>query len=296
MTRLSSRSFAAGACAAFLASALAAPAIAQNPASWTAPTEPFHIVDNVYYVGAEGLSSFLITTPDGHFLLDGTMPGAGEMIAENIAALGFDVADVQILLNSHAHFDHSGGLAELRELSGAELYASEGDKSALENGFYLGWEDRQDLYAPGIKVDHIVEDGQEVTLGGVTLTANITPGHTRGCTSWKMTAADGEESYEVLFFCSASVSINRLAGALQYEGILDDYAYTFEWAHVQDPDIFLINHPDFIDLIARGARAETEGVAAFLNGEDFGPFMDRTEAAFHAAVAQQEAALEDDGE
>ncbi|MGD2134425.1 MAG: metallo-beta-lactamase, partial [Maricaulaceae bacterium] len=165
----------ATAAATALIAACAAPASGQDyPEAWTAPTEPFRIVDNVYYVGAEGLSSFLITTPEGHFLLDGTMPGAGEMIAENIAALGFDVEDVEILLNSHAHFDHSGGLAELRALSGAEFYASEGDQSALENGFYLGWEEREEFNAPGIKVDHIVEDGDEVTLGGVTLTANIT--------------------------------------------------------------------------------------------------------------------------
>jgi metallo-beta-lactamase class B len=106
-----------------------------------------------------------------------------------------------------------------------------------------------------------------------------------------LTAEEDGESYDVLFFCSASVAANRVAGDLQYEGILEAYEHTFEWAREQSPDIFLINHPEFVGLLDRAERAETEGVAAYLNGEDFEPFMESAEAAFHQAVATQEAAL-----
>jgi metallo-beta-lactamase class B len=112
--------------------------------TWNVPTAPFRIIDNIYYVGTQGLASYLIVTPQGHFLLDGALEESVPQIERNIAALGFKLGDVKYLLNSHAHLDHSGGLARLKKASGAQMIASEGDKSALEGGFYLGWEDKHE--------------------------------------------------------------------------------------------------------------------------------------------------------
>ncbi len=143
-----------------------------NP-DWVEPVEPFRVYDNVYFVGSRGLSSFLIVTPEGHFLIDGGLPENAGMIAASVKALGFDMRDVKYLLNSHAHFDHSGGLAALKAMTGATLIASDGDRSALEGGFYLGSEDEPDLGAPPVKVDRTIDDGEMVTLGGVTLAAHL---------------------------------------------------------------------------------------------------------------------------
>ena len=208
-----------------------------NPA-WIAPVQPFTIIDNIHFVGTQGISSFLITSDEGHFLLDGGLPQSAPMVAENIKALGYDISDVKILLNSHAHFDHSGGLAALKKMSGAKLYASQGDRSALEGGFYLGAEDKPQYSAPPVKVDKIIAEGDVLRLGETSLTARLTPGHTRGCTSWTMSARQGEEKYDVLFFCSISVAGNSLIPP-QYEGIVQDYQNSFETMRSWQPIYFL---------------------------------------------------------
>ena len=201
-----------------LALTLSAPAFAQ--ANWNKPAEPFHVIDNIYYVGTEGLGAYLFTGKEGHVLLDGATPEGAAVIKANIAKLGFKLSDVKILLNSHAHFDHSGGLADLKAATGATLQAMEGDISALEGGFYLGSEDVKTMGAPPVKVDRVLKDGDKVELPGITLVAHATPGHSRGCTSWGTTASAGGENYEVLVFCSATVAANRITPPLQYDGIV----------------------------------------------------------------------------
>jgi metallo-beta-lactamase class B len=261
------------------------PWAASNP-SWVEPFEPFEIADGVYFVGTKGLSSFLITTPEGHFLLDGGMPENAAVIAKNIEALGFSLRDVKYLLNSHAHFDHSGGLAALKKKTGARLVASDGDRSALEGGFYLGSEDDENLNAPPVAVDQSIADGEALILGGVALTARLTPGHTRGCTSWTMTAG----GHDILFFCSASVAANRLVNPPQYEGIVDDYRATFEKTRGWRPDIFLANHPEFFGLEERRARQLGGDEDAFVDREAFPALMTKLEAAFEKSLAEQTAA------
>ena len=184
---------------------------------WYTPTDPFRVMGNLHYVGSAGLAVWFIPTDDGHIVIDGGVPETAAQVMAGIRALGYDPADIAILLNTHAHFDHSGGLAELKAISGAQMMASEGDRSALEGGFYLGSEEESVLNAPPVSVDHILADGETVSHGGVTLTANLTPGHSRGCTSWTLTLEEGGEAYEALIFCSASVAANRLVDPPQYE-------------------------------------------------------------------------------
>ena len=258
---------------------------------WFAAVEPFRVigdeVKSVYYVGTKGLGMYFIPTDDGHVVLDGGMPGQGSLVAENIKKLGYDPADVKILLNSHAHMDHSGGLAELKQITGAQLLATEEDRSALEGGFYLGFEDRAEFNAPPVKVDRIIADGEKVTLGNVTLTAHITPGHTRGCTSWVMNVEQGGKSYETLFFCSASVAANRLVGPPQYEGIVGDYQRTFAITKDWKPDVFLSNHPEFFGMANKQEKLAAGDPLAFVDAAGFPTFIAKMEQAFEAALESQ---------
>lgn len=262
--------------------------------SWLEPAEPFRVIGNVYYVGSRGLGMYLIDTSDGLIVLDGGLPQNADMVLASIRQLGFDPADVKILLNSHAHFDHSGGLAKIKDVTGAEFIASEGDRSALEGGFYLGSEDDHDLDAPPVQVDRIIADGGTVSLGGTVLTARITPGHTRGCTSWRLSVEEAGAPYDVLFFCSATVAANRLAPDPQYEGIVDDYQHTFDITKDWQPDVFLANHPDFSGLWQARARQVDGDTLAFADREKFPAFMARMRSDFEKTLAAQTAAPAED--
>ena len=140
-------------------------AAAQPPANWTDTIAPFHVIDNVHYVGSAGLSAWLITTPKGHILLDVGMPQFATTVERNIVRLGFALRDVKIILNTHAHVDHSGGIAQLKRRTGARLFAMSGDRAALERGVYIGSESEASLRFPAVRVDSVLQDGSIVTLG-----------------------------------------------------------------------------------------------------------------------------------
>jgi metallo-beta-lactamase class B len=265
------------------------PLAVSNP-DWIEPVAPFRVIGPIHYVGSAELGIYLIATSRGLILLDGGLPDNAPMIAQSVATLGFDLRDVKILLNSHAHVDHSGGLAAIKAATGATLIASEGDRSALEGGFYLGSEDEHSLDAPPVKVDRVIQDGETVTLGDVTLTARITPGHTRGCTSWTMPAKEGSATYEVLFFCSASVAANRLVGPPQYEGIVEDYRRTFAQTAGWRPDILLANHAGMFGLEEKRKRLLAGDRLAFVDREAFPALRSQFEASFEHHLARQQAA------
>lgn len=277
-----------------LAVAMAAVAMAAGPAfaqrdNWNKPTEPFHIAGNLYYVGTEGLASYLVVTAEGNILIDGALPDSVPQIEANIAKLGFKLKDVKIILNSHAHFDHSGGLAQLKADTGAKLYAMEGDVSALEGGFYLGSEDVKAMSAPPVKVDKTLQDGAVVKLGDAALTANLTPGHARGCTSWGMKVSEGARSYDALIFCSATVAANRITPPVQYEGIVADYRKTFAKAKTLHVDIPLAPHPEFFSELQKRdkAKANPKGPNPFVAPDEFAPFIAKAEADFEKTLKER---------
>lgn len=261
-----------------------------NP-SWYAAVEPFQVVGEqdtgIYFVGTEGLGMFFIPTAEGHIVIDGGMPDQAAMVADAITKLGYDPKDIKILLNSHAHLDHSGGLADLKAMSGAQMIASEGDRSALEGGFYLGSEEEDFLFAPPIKVDRIIADGETVSLGGVTMTAHLHPGHSRGCTSWTMDVAQGGKIYEVMVFCSATVAANRLVGRPQYEGIVDDYRSTFDKTRDLKPDVFVANHPGFFGMAKKREQQKAGDPLAFVDDQAFGKFVTIIEGWFKDGLRKQ---------
>lgn len=256
---------------------------------WNEPYEPFTVIGNIHYVGTAGVSAFLITTPDGHFLLDGIVPQSVPQIAANIRALGYGVRDVKYLLNSHAHFDHAGGLAGLQRLSGATMVASAADKPVLEAGD-ISYGPSSGMRFPPVRVDRVIGDNESLTLGGVTLTAHMTPGHTEGCTSWSMdvTGADGAP-HTAFFHCSATVAGQSLVPEA-YPGMVSAFRSTFARVRAMRADVFLGNHENFFDLDARRQRQRAGDVNAFVDANALSAFNAALEAAFEAELARQQGA------
>lgn len=268
--------------------AIATVALAQGfPANWLKPTTPFQVADNLYYVGSEGLSSWLLTTPKGHILIDAPMEQNVPAIEANIRALGFKVEDVEILLVSHAHFDHAAGLARLKKDSGAILAASEGDRPSLEKGVYVGSEEVAAFRFPPVKVDVIVKDGQTVSLGGTTLTAHLTPGHSPGCTTWTFPLKVDGQTRKVLYYCSTSVAANRLAPQEQYKGIVADYQRTFAALGKMKADIFLAPHAEQFGLEAKRTALKPGAPNPFVDPTELQKTVAASKAAFEKACAEQ---------
>lgn len=246
---------------------------------------PFQIIDNVAYVGTDSLGAYLFRSDHGLILLDGALPESAPHVEAHIRELGFALTDVKILLNTHAHYDHSGGLAQLKRDTGAELFAMEGDVSALEAGFYLGSESDPSLKAPPVKVDKALHDGDLVSLGNVTLKANLTPGHSRGCTSYSTTVHEQGRAYELVVFCSATVAGNRITPPLQYPGIVEDYRRTFAKTKAMHVDVFLAPHGEFFDLKGKLAKRGTGGPNPFIDASEFPVFMTKLENDFEKTLA-----------
>ena len=260
---------------------------------WNKPTEPFRMIGNVYYVGTEGLASYLITSLQGHVLVDTVMPDATSQIKANIEKLGFKVTDIKYLLNTHAHIDHTGGLAEMKAASGAQLVAGEADKPLLEGGYYPGAREETALNFPPVKVDRTVREGDKVTIGDVTLIARETPGHSPGCTSWEFSVKDGDATRSVLIFCSGTVALNRLVPNPTYPGIVTDYRKTFARAKDMKVDVLLAPHPEMYKMAEKRAKLAEGGPNPFVNPGEFNAYAATLEKAFDDALAKQTAAAQE---
>jgi metallo-beta-lactamase class B len=260
---------------------------------WNKPTEPFRIIDNVYYVGTDGLASYLITSPQGHILVDTVMPEATSQIKASIEKLGFKVSDIKYLVNTHAHIDHTGGFAEMKQVSGAQMVAGEADKPLLEGGYYQGQREETLLQFPPVKVDRTVREGDKVAVGEVTLTARATPGHSPGCTSWEFAVKDGGATRSVLIFCSATVALNRLVGSPTHPGIVDDYRKTFARARDMKVDVLLAPHPEMYRMADKRAMLADGAPNPFVNPGEFNAYAATLEKAFEEGLAKQTAAAQE---
>lgn len=280
--------------AALLAALLpATPAAAGlGPPAWTEPTAPFRIAGNIHYVGSKGLAAYLITSPRGHVLLDGTMDENVEGIERNIVALGFRLRDVKLLLNSHAHFDHAAGLARLKRDTGATLVASAADRAALETGTPPSITSYGIVTFPAVKVDRLLRDGRAERVGKIALTPVLTPGHTPGCTTWTMTTVERGRSLRVVFPCSLTVAGNRLVGNTGYPGIVADFRRSFPIVAALRADIVLPGHPEGIDLLGRTTRRAAGDADAFLMPGLLPKLTADARTAFEADLARQTAALQ----
>jgi metallo-beta-lactamase class B len=246
--------------------ALATPAAATDwPASWHEPAEPFHIVGNVYYVGGKGLASYLIVSKQGDILLDGTLAENVPFIERNIAKLGFNIRDVRVLLNTHAHFDHAAGFARLKADSGAKLFASAGDRPILESG-HITVDNSNDLPDfPPVKVDRVLRDGEIVQLGSIRMRTILTPGHTPGCTSWSLDVPERGRTLKIVLPCSLTSAGNKLIGNKGYPEIVADYRRSFVRLGAMKADVVLTAHPELADVLGRAARRTYDKPDAFVD-------------------------------
>ena len=258
--------------------------------SWNQPVAPFRIIDRVYYVGASDLTSYLIATDAGLVLIDGGLVETAPQILRNIRTLGFKPEDVKILLISHPHYDHVGGIAELKRATGARLLVSAPDAPMMARGGLddFGFGDR--LPFPAVRADSTFTDGAIISLGGVALKANVTPGHTRGCTTWTMAVREkglGAE-YGVLFHCSTSVPGYQLTGNPKYPNIVKDYESSFARLRKMRCDVFLAAHGSFFNLTEkRGALQKGATPNPFIDPTGCKQYINWSERAFRRAVGQQ---------
>jgi metallo-beta-lactamase class B len=273
----------------------AAAAIAQKSESDRAmnrPVEPFKIIGNIYYVGASDVTAYLIATPQGHILIDGGYAETVAQIRANVARLGFKFEDIKILLINHAHYDHCGGLAEIKKLTGARLFASPSDAPVLEDGgvsdFRFGG--GEPLFTP-VKVDEILKDGQLIKLGGASLKTYFTFGHTKGATSWTTEVTENGRKYKVAFVSSLTTLDYRLTNNPKYPQIAADYAKTFTALGKIKPDVFLSSHGGFFDLTEKAAKLRA-GAAPnpFIDPDGYQKFIAAMKKAFEDKLAAEKAA------
>lgn len=254
---------------------------------WKQPVEPFKIFGDIYYVGTAGLAAYLIADGEQAILLDGTLAENAAAIEKNIAALGFKLSNVKIILNSHAHVDHAGAIAKLKRDSNAIFYASAGDRWALENGAHDGDTTYAPASFPAVKVDREVRDGDTVSLGAVKLTATLTPGHTKGCTTWSTTASEGGRTLRVIFPCSLNSPGNVLVGNKAYPNIVADYERSFAIVDKMKADIALPAHPEAGEVLERGARRKDGDENAFVDPGLLQRIVAQSRAGFKADLEKQ---------
>ncbi len=266
------------------------------------PDEPFRIAGNLYYVGNAGVTSFLLTGPEGHVLIDGGYPESASPIMASIARLGFNIRDVRVLVNTHAHSDHAGGLRALQEASGAELWVSEGDAAVMAAGRnsadpalgplrYLGVLGFGAFPVP--RVDHQFKDGETIRLGPITLTAHVTAGHTRGCTSWSFPVRHADRELLAVDICSLTLfPLVSLVEPEAYPGIRTDFERSFRMLRDLPADIFLASHTGMFNMNRkRHERTDAADRAnPFVDPEGYRRHIDRAEAHFRRVLADQEGA------
>jgi len=254
-----------------------------GPDDMTAPFPPHKIIGNVYYVGTTSLSSYLITTPQGHILINSTYERNIPTIQKSVEQLGFKFTDIKILLGSHAHGDHMEGDALVKQLTGAQVMALAEDVPALR------------AMQPGGKphpVDRVLKDGESVTLGGMTLVAHLTPGHTRGCTTWTFKAQDGGRSYDVVVIGSLGVNPGfKLVNNADVPQIAEEFTRAFKVSRTLPCDVPLGSHPGMYRLAEKYAKLGQGGANPFVDPAGYKAELDLDEAMFHAVLsAQQKAA------
>lgn len=277
--------------AAVLAAALAGSALALSAQQAdNQPAEPFHIGGNLYFVGSSDIGSYLITTPAGHIVIDAGYETTVPMIEEHIRALGFKVEEVKYLLNTQAHYDHAAGFAKLKKDTGAQLLISAGDADIIERGGTGDFSFGDAHPFPPAKVDRRLKDGDSVTLGKLTLKAHVTPGHTRGCTTWTFDVTENNRPLHVVDMCGLTVlDTTHLVGNALYPDIVADYERTFVAMRQLPVDIFIGAHAGYYGGREKAAKAKANPSAPnpFIDPDGYQRYIDTGEQRFRAALAKE---------
>ena len=280
---------------------VAAPLRAAIDPDWTTPVAPFRIADNLYYVGSRDLAAYLITTPAGNILINANLESSPPLLRASVEKLGFRWADTKILLNGQAHYDHMAGSAEVVRETHAKNMVMDGDVKVVETGGrvdFLASTGSLALYPP-VKVDRVLHDGDTVTLGGVTLTAHKTAGHTRGCTTFTFRMHMPGDPANVMrnvvivggvSFWSDFHFVDRPGRSASYPGIAQDFEHTFVVLHALPCDIFLGAHGQYFNMLAKLDRYPAEGPRVFIDPAGYAAFVAKGQSAFESELAKQRAA------
>jgi len=273
------------------------PAFAQQAptpgnADWSKPFPPVHVVGNLYYVGTYDLASYLITTPQGHILINTGLADSVPIILANVEALGFKFSDIKILLATHGHYDHTAGLAEVKRLTGAKMMIEEGDVSVLESGGKTDFRWGDDLnarFAP-VKVDRALKDGEQFTWGGTTLTVHHHPGHSKGASSFSLNITDGGKTYRVLIANMGSINPGvKVSGMAKYPEITADYARTFHDQKEMKIDIWLASHASQFHLHDKYKPGDAYDPNRFVDPQGYLRSVEELEKVYRDQLARERA-------
>jgi metallo-beta-lactamase class B len=252
-----------------------------QPAGWNDPFPAHRVMDNVYFVGTKELASFLITTPQGHILMNSNYESSVPVIRASVEKLGFKFTDIKILISGHAHPDHVEGDALVKELTGAQVVVGRLDAPATRE------------FRPGGKehpIDRLVDEGDTVTLGGTTLTAHVMPGHTKGCLAWTMDLQEDGKTYHALVECSLNGQFLQYVGNKDYPNIADDMRSTYKKARTLPVDVFLSSHASFYGLAEKYPRLAARRPGdpnPFVDPKGYLAHVDQFEKTFETALAKQ---------
>jgi metallo-beta-lactamase class B len=281
--------FAALAAAAPLAYAQNGPDSCPKCVEWNAPQTPFRIFGNTYYVGTRGISSILITSPQGHILIDGCF-GAAPQIVEHIRRLGFRIEDVKWIGNSHVHYDHAGSLAELQRLSGARVAASPWSADVLTRSG-IGKDDpqyREGHPTPLVHGAHILRDGESLRIGGLAATAHFTPGHTPGGTSWTWQSCEGARCLSIVYADSVSAISSDDYRFSDHRAALEGFQKSFAFLRAASCDLLLTAHPEASGLWQRLERRDKGDSDAMTDTNACKTLADRSEDQLRQRLATEQ--------
>jgi metallo-beta-lactamase class B len=260
-----------------------------NP-TWVKPFPPFRIAGNLYYVGSEDLAAYLIVTPQGNILINSNLESSPAQIKKAVESLGFKFSDTKILLISHGHFDHCAGSAEIKRITGAKYEVMDRDVSVVESGGHTDFNYAADksMWFPPTKVDRILHDGDAVSLGGTTLTAHLTAGHTKGTTTWTLDEKENGRTLHVVIVGSPNVNPGyKLVNNKTYPQITDDYRHEFEVLKKLPCDIFLGAHSGYFGLAEKYPRWQGGDKNAFIDPAGYKAYIADREQAFEGELKKQ---------
>ena len=284
---------------AIVVSLLASPVSAQSNAftqsnpTWVKPFPAFRIAGNLYYVGSEDLAAYLIVTPKGNILINSNLESSPMQIRKAIESLGFKFSDTKILLISHGHFDHCAGSAEIKRVTGAKYEVMEQDVPVVGSGGHADFNYGADksMWFPPTKVDRILHDGETVSLGGVTLSAHLTAGHTKGTTTWTLDETEGGRTLHVVIVGSPNVNPGyKLVNNKTYPQIADDYRHEFEVLKGLPCDIFLGAHGGYFGLAEKYPRWKAGDKNAFIDPQGYKAYVADRQQAFEKELHRQSSA------
>jgi metallo-beta-lactamase class B len=273
--------------------ATASRVFAQADPEWTEPFPPFHIAGNLYYVGSKGLANYLITTPQGNILVNSDLEANVPLIEASIEKLGFRFKDTKILLISHAHWDHDAGSAMIKEMTGAAYMVMDADVPVVESGgktdFAYG-DNPATLYRP-TKVDRVLHDGDEVHLAGTVLVAHLTPGHTKGCTTWTMQVTARGKTYNVVILGSPNVNPGyKLVDNAAYPQIAEDFDRMWRVLKSLPCDIFLGAHGNYFGLKEKYPLTREGPAIPFVDPAGYKKYITQKEQDFRTELSKQKLA------